>query len=134
MCCWWWPAESCRCVPSMTSSSPGRAVDGGGARTLRSCSATHWWAGPAGGLRDGGVARGGVLMGAAVAFLTIVGRGSTPDARTMRWFPVVGLVLGAIVGETWWLADQAFTPFLAAALAVAADLAITGLLHVDGLA
>ena len=73
-------------------------------------------------------------MGAAVAFLTIVGRGSTPDARTMRWFPVVGLVLGAIVGGTWWLADQAFTPFLAAALAVAADLAITGMLHVDGLA
>ena len=73
-------------------------------------------------------------MGSAVAFLTVVGRGTTPDARTMRWFPAVGLVVGALVGGTWWLADQSFAPFLAAALAVAADLAITGMLHVDGLA
>jgi len=73
-------------------------------------------------------------MVSAVAFLTIVGRGTTPDARTMRWFPAVGLLLGAVVGGVWWLADAAFAPFLAAALAVATDLLLTGMLHVDGLA
>lgn len=73
-------------------------------------------------------------MAAAVAFLTIAGRGSTPNARTMRWFPLVGLVIGTVVGGTWWLADKAFSPFLAASLAIAADLTITGMLHVDGLA
>ena len=34
----------------------------------------------------------------------------------------------------WWLAAQVFPALLAAVLAVTADLAITGLLHADGLA
>jgi len=70
----------------------------------------------------------------ALGFLTVVGRPTdapTPAAR--RWFPLVGALLGAAVGAVWWLADQAFPAFLAAVLAVAADLALTGLLHADGL-
>lgn len=73
-------------------------------------------------------------MIAALSFLTILGRGSAPDARTMRWFPVAGALIGSVVGGVWWSADHAFSPILAAALVVAADLVITGLLHVDGLA
>src|SRR5713226_7884602 len=76
----------------------------------------------------------GALMREALAFLTVVGRPTTPTPRAWRWFPVVGAAIGAAVGSVWWLADHAFPVLLAAALTVAFDLAITGLLHVDGLA
>lgn len=70
----------------------------------------------------------------ALAFLTIAGTGRTPDGRTMRWFPLAGAAIGAVVGAAWWAADRGFPPLLAAAIAVVVDLAVTGLLHVDGLA
>jgi adenosylcobinamide-GDP ribazoletransferase len=73
-------------------------------------------------------------MREALAFLTVVGRPTTPTPRALRWFPVVGVTIGAAIGSVWWLADQVFPALLAAALTVAADLALTGLLHVDGLA
>jgi len=72
---------------------------------------------------------------AAFAFLTVVGRrGARPDAGTMRWFPVVGVVVGAFVGALRWGAEAWWTPLVAAAVAVVADLAVTGMLHLDGLA
>ena len=52
----------------------------------------------------------------------------------MRWFPVAGAAIGLVVGSVWWAADRAFPPLLAAAIVVVVDLAITGFLHVDGLA
>jgi adenosylcobinamide-GDP ribazoletransferase len=70
----------------------------------------------------------------ALAFLTVAGTGATPDGRTMRWFPLAGALVGLVVGGSWWLADQAFPPLLAAAIVVGVDLAVTGMLHVDGLA
>lgn len=73
-------------------------------------------------------------MRRALAFLTIAGTGASPDGRTMRWFPITGALIGATVGGSWWLAAQVFPPLLAGAVAVAVDLAVTGLLHVDGLA
>ncbi len=73
-------------------------------------------------------------MRRALAFLTIAGTGRPPDGRTMRWFPLAGAIIGLVVGCTWWAADQAFPPLLAAAIVVLVDLTITGLLHVDGLA
>jgi adenosylcobinamide-GDP ribazoletransferase len=73
-------------------------------------------------------------MGRAVAFLTTLGRATTPDTGALVWFPVVGAALGTAVGAVWLVAEDWWTPFLAAVLAVAADLALTGLLHVDGLA
>ncbi len=72
-------------------------------------------------------------MREALAFLTVVGRPAPPTPRALRWFPVVGAALGALVGGVWWLADQAFPALLAAVLVVAVDLAVTGALHADGL-
>ena len=74
-------------------------------------------------------------MREAFGFLTVLGRPTpAPTPRALRWFPLVGATLGAAVGSVWWLADRAFPALLAAVLAVAADLALTGLLHADGLA
>jgi adenosylcobinamide-GDP ribazoletransferase len=49
-------------------------------------------------------------------------------------FPIVGALIGLAVGGAWWLAARVWTALLAGAVAVAADLALTGLLHFDGLA
>jgi len=71
----------------------------------------------------------------ALAFLTPLPVGTTapPDRRTFAWFPVVGALIGTTLGGVWWLADRWWPPAVAAALVVLADLALTGLLHVDGL-
>jgi adenosylcobinamide-GDP ribazoletransferase len=68
-----------------------------------------------------------------MAFLTVVGRSRPPGPRTLDWFPVVGATLGLALGGLWWLADRAFPVTIGAALVVAADLAVTGMLHLDGL-
>ncbi len=73
-------------------------------------------------------------MRRAVAFLTPFGVSSTPTATTLAWFPLVGAVIGLLVGGVWWLAAKAWVALLAGAVAVIADLAVTGLLHFDGLA
>lgn len=73
-------------------------------------------------------------MLAALSFLTVFGRGSSPDARTFRWFPVVGAIVGGIVAGAWRLSGELWGPAAAAAVAVAVDLAVTGMLHADGLA
>jgi adenosylcobinamide-GDP ribazoletransferase len=70
---------------------------------------------------------------AALAFLTPIGRGRTPSPGTARWFPVVGLLLGLVVGLVWWGASEVWSPGIAAAIALTADLALTGMLHFDGL-
>ena len=71
-------------------------------------------------------------MRSALAFLTPLGGSRLPTARTAAWFPVVGLVIGGAVGLVWDGAGQWWAPGVAAALAVAADLALTGMLHMDG--
>jgi adenosylcobinamide-GDP ribazoletransferase len=71
---------------------------------------------------------------AALAFLTVVGRGTETGPRAVPWFPVVGALVGGAVGAVWWGADHWWPPAVAGALAVATDLALTGLLHLDGLA
>ena len=78
--------------------------------------------------------RRGRSVRSALAFLTVLGGAAPPDRRTFGWFPVVGALLGLTVGAAWWGADQLWTPAVAAAVIVAVDLALTGLLHVDGLA
>lgn len=72
-------------------------------------------------------------MRAAVAFLTVVGRSRPPGPRTLDWFPAVGAALGVALGGWWWLVDRGFPTPVTAALVVAADLALTGMLHLDGL-
>jgi adenosylcobinamide-GDP ribazoletransferase len=72
---------------------------------------------------------------AAVAFLTVVPvGGGQPSGAALWWFPVVGLGLGAVLGGLWWAMERAWSPLLAAGVVVAADAALTGGLHLDGLA
>jgi adenosylcobinamide-GDP ribazoletransferase len=69
----------------------------------------------------------------ALAFLTPLGGAAVPDRRTMSWFPVAGAVIGLAVGAAWWGAERLWPPAVAAALAIAVDLGLTGMIHVDGL-
>jgi len=69
----------------------------------------------------------------AVAFLTPIGGARAPSPEALRWFPAIGLGLGLVLGGIWWGAGQVWPAPVAAALVIAADLALTGLLHVDGL-
>jgi adenosylcobinamide-GDP ribazoletransferase len=73
----------------------------------------------------------------AVAFLTRlpVGANTRPDLnRAAVFFPLVGLLVGAIAAGTRALADQALPPLPATVLAVAAAIVVSGGLHEDGLA
>jgi adenosylcobinamide-GDP ribazoletransferase len=70
----------------------------------------------------------------ALSFLTVLGGASDPRSSGLKWFPAVGVVLGGLTGGVWWLASQVFSAPVAAALALLTDLALTGMLHFDGLA
>jgi adenosylcobinamide-GDP ribazoletransferase len=73
-------------------------------------------------------------MRAALGFLTVVGGAAPPDRRAAGWFGLVGALVGAAVGGTWWATDALWPPLVAALLVVGVDAALTGLLHLDGLA
>ena len=60
--------------------------------------------------------------------------GGAPTAGALYWFPLVGIVVGAIVGGVWWAAGRVWPLGIAAILAVGSDAAATGMLHLDGLA
>jgi adenosylcobinamide-GDP ribazoletransferase len=62
--------------------------------------------------------------------------GHTPEreAASPRWYPAVGLLVGAISGGAFWLAALVLPPTLAALAATAVGLVLTGCLHEDGLA
>lgn len=71
---------------------------------------------------------------AALGFLSVLGRPGVPRRSTVAWFPAAGALIGLVVGGVWWGADQFWAPGVTAAIAVTADFAITGMLHLDGLA
>jgi adenosylcobinamide-GDP ribazoletransferase len=76
-------------------------------------------------------------MRAAVGFLTVLpigGAHSGPRRATLLAFPLVGIGIGCVWAGLGWAASQAWDPFVAAALVVAADLALTGALHADAVA
>lgn len=73
-------------------------------------------------------------MLSALAFLTIVPGTHRPDQRTLRWFPAVGALVGGVLALVWVAADEVWTPAVVAIVVVAVDLALTGMLHIDGLA
>ena len=72
-------------------------------------------------------------MRRALSFLTPLGGAATPSPGALAWFPVVGAALGLGLGGVWWMADRLWDAPVAAAVVVAADLALTGMLHFDGL-
>jgi adenosylcobinamide-GDP ribazoletransferase len=77
---------------------------------------------------------------AAIAFLTRlpVGRRAAFDAgavaRSMRWFPLIGALLGAISVAALRLLTPLFPPLVVAVLLAGLDALLTGCLHLDGLA
>jgi adenosylcobinamide-GDP ribazoletransferase len=77
---------------------------------------------------------------AAIRFLTIVpipGDWGTADddlARCVPWFPVIGLLLGAVAAAVAWGLSLVAPPMVAAALIVVLLLSFAGCLHLDGLA
>jgi adenosylcobinamide-GDP ribazoletransferase len=77
---------------------------------------------------------------AAVTFLTAapIGRrteiGASDLRRGMGFFPLVGALVGALTGGVAWAAALVLPPLPAAALGVAAGVAVTGAMHLDGLA
>lgn len=77
-------------------------------------------------------------MVSAFRFLTVLGSGrgrerSDPRPAAVTWFPLVGAATGLLVGLVWWGSAQVWTLPVAAAVVVAFDLGVTGLLHLDGL-
>ncbi len=73
-------------------------------------------------------------MIAALGFLTVVGRAQRPNEETVQWFAPAGALVGLAVGASWWVAGEIWSPAIAAAVVLAVDLALTGMLHLDGLA
>lgn len=75
----------------------------------------------------------------AIAFLTRIRvpaqlKESDDLARSVPWFPVVGALIGLIIGAAAWGAGVVLAPLVAAALAVGLGTGLTGALHEDGLA
>lgn len=76
----------------------------------------------------------------ALSFLTLVPTGvGVPEARTLaravKWFPLVGAGIGAIVGAVALAASLlGLPPLVSAAIAVTTGIVLTGAFHEDGLA
>jgi adenosylcobinamide-GDP ribazoletransferase len=77
----------------------------------------------------------------ALRFLTILPVPSSataqePDwlSRCVKYFPIVGIGIGIASAAMWWLAGTIWGPMIAALLAVATSIVVTGALHEDGLA
>jgi adenosylcobinamide-GDP ribazoletransferase len=73
----------------------------------------------------------------AAAFLTRIPISHGEDVRLQRsalFFPVIGLLIGALGGLAYFIAASILPPLPAAALATLACVAITGAFHLDGLA
>lgn len=73
-------------------------------------------------------------MLSAIGFLTVLGAARSPDHRTLWFFPLVGAGVGGLLALVQLGAGAVWAPGVVATLVVLADLAVTGLLHVDGLA
>ena len=75
----------------------------------------------------------------ALRFLTVISVRSTVEitskalARSMAWFPLVGLLIGLILGGIWYAMSFVFPPLLVSLLIVMTLAIITRGLHLDGL-
>jgi adenosylcobinamide-GDP ribazoletransferase len=76
----------------------------------------------------------------AIGFLTIIPIRSAGSydprtiGRSLAWFPAVGLLIGCALAAVDRLAGSVFTPSITVALVLATGAALTGALHLDGLA
>lgn len=76
----------------------------------------------------------------ALQFLTRIPTPQLPDfqpewiQQSARYYPVVGLLVGAFSGGVLWLASHLWGAWIAAVLAVATGMVLTGCFHEDGLA
>ena len=75
---------------------------------------------------------------AAIGFLTVLPVHNVmlpPEemGRASRWFPLVGLLIGAILLVVYWVCQFLFPSLLTAVFIVTAWAALTGGLHLDGL-
>jgi adenosylcobinamide-GDP ribazoletransferase len=71
---------------------------------------------------------------AALSFLTPFPGARVPSPRALRWFPLVGAFIGITLGGLWWATAKIWPLPVAALIVVMADLGLTGMLHLDGLA
>ncbi len=71
---------------------------------------------------------------AAFSLLTVVGGAAGLHPWAPAWYGLVGAALGAVLGGVWWLAAEVTSPLVAAMVVVSVDAALTGMLHLDGLA
>jgi adenosylcobinamide-GDP ribazoletransferase len=55
-------------------------------------------------------------------------------SRSVRYFPLVGALIGLIGAGVWWLSSLCFPPSVAVGLSMSASLLLTGALHEDGFA
>lgn len=81
-------------------------------------------------------------LAVAIRFLTLIPLpgGATADddfsrsiTRSMRWFPLVGLIIGLITLAVGWAAGWLWDPLVRAALVVVSSAMLTSGLHLDGL-
>lgn len=74
----------------------------------------------------------------AAAFLTRVPVGRRPDgpppSAAVRWFPVVGALVGVATAGVYWGGEWLAGPAVGASVAVVIQVLITGAFHEDGLA
>jgi len=76
----------------------------------------------------------------AVQFLTRLpvpaDAGFSPErlAATPRWYPAVGVLVGAVAALAFWIAATVYPPALAAVAATAVGVLVTGCFHEDGFA
>ncbi len=54
--------------------------------------------------------------------------------QAVAWYPVVGLLIGLLLGLVGWMSVALFTPWISAALVLTCWVLLTGALHLDGLA
>lgn len=86
----------------------------------------------ASGMVPPGAGRRASGLAEAVALLTVLGRARRPGPEAVPFFSLVGLGLGAALGALWWAVARVLPAIAAAAVVVGADLALTGMLHLDG--
>ncbi len=75
----------------------------------------------------------------ALAFLTRIpltptDGGNFSTTGVVLWFPIAGLLIGSLVGASYWIAAQLLPATPAAVVAIGIGIMITGAFHEDGLA